>query len=498
MFNGGKRVEGSVPEKPAADLKPSRPLSWGQPRFFLLLVPVTAQLITIWITWDLWQVRENPPNLWLVDLNGFQMSFTWTLMASVLMVVWFPRFGIWFQLGILLLSVGLDQFRLVPQVFFLWLLMTSIVFDWATILTRWYLASFWIWTGLHKLLSPDWMGYRSFELVAASNTGLDPGEYYLVFAWAIALSELLLGLLACFRPRWAAYGCVALHLGIALFLSPLFFDGNFSVIPWNLAMAIVGYWILMRAAERPAITRGEYLGFLVFMAIPIGFYLGWVDRTLSHVLYSGNIPHGYVTRLNEPHELIRGWGKTEVPFPNERRILRQYFSLTGQPGEKLHIRDPRPFLADQFWLMTDSGLVELNETEFLAASRQVPFGIPLDDPRALFGLSEAGAKMRKKDADSMVFAVVFPPGKLDSSLLDLLVGLKNVQQVQLSGTSVTDDDLKKLRVLPRLTGVGLDNTAVTDAGIEHLAGMKTLQIINRQGTAITDEAVSRVVKNPAD
>jgi hypothetical protein len=148
--------------------------------------------------------------------------------------------------------------------------------------------------------------------------------------------------------------------------------------------------------------------------------------------------------------------------------------------------------------MTDSGLVELNETEFLAASRQVPFGIPLDDPRALFGLSEAGAKMRKKDADSMVFAVVFPPGKLDSSLLDLLVGLKNVQQVQLSGTSVTDDDLQKLRVLPRLTGVGLDNTAVTDAGIEHLAGIATLQIINRQGTAITDEAVSRVVKNPAD
>ncbi|MCH2182758.1 MAG: hypothetical protein MK108_12200 [Mariniblastus sp.] len=498
MSNDGKTIDGVVPAKRNGDRPSPDLLSWGQPRFYLLLVPVVAQLVTIWITWSLWQVRVSPPNLPLLELGGFQMSFTWTLMAATGMVLWFPRVGIWFQLVVLLLAVGLDQFRFVPQVFFLWLLMAAVVFEPVARLTRWYLASFWIWTGLHKLLSADWLGYRSFDLLTASNVGLEPGDFYLVFAWAIGLSEVLLGLLACFRPRWAACGCAALHLGIALFLSPLFIDSNSSVVPWNLATAIVGYWVLSQAARAPSVSRAELAAFILFMLIPCGFYFGWANRTVAHVLYSENIPHGYITHHQEPNELVRGWQGTAVPFPNERNVLRQYFSLTAKPGEKLHIRDPRPWLLDQFWLRTKTGLVELGEQDFLEASPQSPAGILLDDPRSLFELSQAGVKMRKKNADSMVFAVVFPPGNFDSSLLDQLVGLKNVEQVQLSGTSVTDEDLRKLAAFPKLTGVGLDHTAVTDTGIGYLAGLKNLRLIQYEGTAITEEAVDRLTEPAED
>ena len=494
MSNDGKTVDDDVPANGPVDRPAVSPLSWGQPRFFLLLVPVIAQLVTIWITWDLWQVRESPPLLPLLNLGGFQMSFTWTLTAAIAMVVWFPRVGVWFQLGVLLLAVGLDQFRFVPQVFFLWLLMAAVVFDWLAVLSRWYLASFWIWTGLHKLLSPDWLGYRSYELLSASETGLDPAGFYLVFGWAIGLAELSLGLVACFRPRWAAYGCIALHSGIALFLLTLFQNGNDSVIPWNLAMSVVGYWILIQAAKRANITPGEYLALILFLLIPFGFYTGWVGRTPAHVLYSENMPHGYVTHRQTPHELVRGWGALGVPFPNERGTLKQYFSLTAKVGEKLHIRDPRPWLSDQFWLRTEEGIVELSQREFLEAGPQTPAGVMLDDPRSLFALSQAGVQMRKKDANSMVFAVVFPPETFDPSLLALLAGLKNIEQIQLSDTAVSDDDLHHLKGLTKLNGLGLNGTAVTDAGLSQLEGMPELKILQYRGTRMTPEAVERLTR----
>ena len=509
MVNGGKRAAGMAPDRGLAESSLSRTLSWSQPRFALLLVLVLAQVITVLLTWDLWQVRQVPPNLPVADIFDFQISFAWVLVASSLLLVWFPRFGVWFQLVILLMAVSLDQFRFVPQVFFIWLLMVTVVFDSIVLLVRWYLAAFWIWTGLHKLLSADWLGYRSYELLAASNIGLDPADYYLAFGLIVGLVEVVLGLLVCFRPRLAACGCVVLHLGIALFLLLIVQGRNESVIPWNVSLAIVGYWILVRAASVKAVSRLEIGCFALFMIIPVGFYFGWVNRTMAHVLYSENIPRGYVSRQTEPHELIRGWGSLGVPFPNERRILRQYFAATSKPGEKLHIREPRPFLSDQFWLMTEAGPVEVSQEDFLAGpvpklttglakgDFDVVRGVPLNDPRAMFALSEAGVQMRKKDQSSMVFAIVFPPDAFDRSLLDLLVGVQSIEQIQLSGTSIVDDDLKKLKVLSRLTGIGLDDTAVTDAGLEHLVGLNYLEVIQHQGTQITDEGVAKLIRMPS-
>ena len=148
--------------------------------------------------------------------------------------------------------------------------------------------------------------------------------------------------------------------------------------------------------------------------------------------------------------------------------------------------------------MTGNGPVGLNETEFSLGSEGVSEGMPLDDNRALFALSEVGAEMRKKDAESMVFAIVFPPEKFKSEHLDWLSGLQNLEQVQLAGTAVTNEDIKKLGVLPKLLGVGLDNTNVTNAGIEHLKGIKTLRLINFRDTSITQDAVDRVIRAATD
>ena len=498
MLESWKKSFGGMSKIARDDGSQAHRLAWGQPRFFLLLVPVVAQCVTIWISWRLWEVRVSPPNLPLFAEWGFPMSFTWTLMASLALIVWFPRVGIWFHLLVLMVAAGLDQFRIVPQVFLTWMLMAAVVYDWATVIGRWYLVSVWFWAGLHKLLSSDWLGYQSFELLSGCNTFFNASDYYLFFAWGVGLSELLLGLLAWFRPCWAAFGCLGLHLGIALFLTLFYLGGNDSVIPWNFAMAIVGFWILKQAAKQSTMTRCERVCLLIFLILPCGFYFGLVGRTLSHVLYSGNIPQGYITRLQQPNERILGWGNLQVPFPNERRIIKQYFSTTASPGEKLHIRDPRPWLADQYWLMTEAGPAVLNKSQFLQGAEGVAVGMPLDDSRALFALSEAGAVMRKKDAGSMVFAIIFPPEDFKSEHLNWLSGLPNLEQVQLSGTGVTDDDMEKLGALPKLMGVGLDNTSVTDAGIEHLESVPELKIINYQGTTITDEAVDRMIQSEAD
>ena len=225
-------------------------LAWGQPRFFLLLLGLVAQAVTIWITWPLWEVRSAPPNLPLFNVGDFPMSFTLTLMASLVLIVWFPRVGIWFHLMVLLSAALLDQFRMVPQVLITWLLMAAVIYDWATMIGRWYLVSVWFWAGLHKLLSPDWLGFQSFELLSEFATFLDAGDYYLLFAWGVGLCEMLLGLAAWLRPRWAAYGCLSVHLGITLFLGLFFLGGNDSVIPWNIAMAVIGFWILRQSANQ--------------------------------------------------------------------------------------------------------------------------------------------------------------------------------------------------------------------------------------------------------
>ena len=471
--------------------------------FVLLLIAVVAQAVGIMITWPLWNVRlVGLPHL-PVFSNLPQVSFGWLLLISLAPILFRPRFGVWLHFVVLLVATLFDQMRAQPQFLATWVLMIAVTYESGASLTRWFLASLWIWAGVHKFISPDWMSHRSANMTSA--LGLDVESFSLIIAITVALSEMLVGLLAWFKPRWAAFGCVALHVGIVIYLSPLFRDWNYSVFPWNLATAVIGFWILWNAEPRAWFGRAEplqgrrwwleRLAFAAMMIVPAGFFIGWTDHGYAHVLYSDSIPRGLISKQDGSVSEIRAWGELAIPFPNERRTLPQHFGSVAETGEKLHIRDPRVLLDDLYFQMTTDGPVEISRQAFFAADGSVA-GVELDSVRAKFFLRRIDATFRKREEGSMIWTVQFSPEKFDANFLKYLSGVSNVEEIELANTDFTDADLKSLPALPKLVGLGLSRTKITDKGIEQLMRDRDqkfprLEFILADETNVSDELLQR-------
>ncbi len=65
-------------------------------------------------------------------------------------------------------------------------------------------------------------------------------------------------------------------------------------------------------------------------------------------------------------------------------------------------------------------------------------------------------------------------------------------RVSLSGTNVTDADLKELSGLKDLQTLDLGRTQVTDAGLKELSGLKNLQTLDLSGTQVTDAGLKEL------
>lgn len=469
-------------------------------QYGLLWFAALCQISTVWMTWPLWQVRDSVPHLPLIDLPQF--SFGWPMLLSVIAVLAFPTRGLAIHWAVLVAAAVLDQFRMHPQFFFIALLMTACTVPRITVLTRWLIASTWLWAGLHKLFSPDWMGFASHWIV--QRTALDADTWYMPFAIGVAVTELLIGVLACIRPRWAAVLCVPMHVGIVLTL--LVIDWNESAIPWNLSMAAVGGWLMSHANDVSLLTRAQRVVAVACLVYPAGFYFGCVDHGFAGVLYSDWLPNAQITTRRGILP-INGWGELAVPFPSERRLYRQYFERVAEPGDKLHVSDPRRMLDDQFFVLdSDRRAHPIDIDMFLLPQSHLPgqkgnasqtvAGIGLEERRALFELARAGVRMVKARQDEPIFAVKFSPDSFDPRSLQFLEGLPNLLQVQLAGTSVTDHDLKILTRNRLITGIGLSNTSITDEGILALKDLPFISYIEHDGTAITTEALEAVLKSP--
>jgi len=89
--------------------------------------------------------------------------------------------------------------------------------------------------------------------------------------------------------------------------------------------------------------------------------------------------------------------------------------------------------------------------------------------------------MKRRTEESMIFAVEFTPEYFSADLLDLVRELPNVEEIQLQGCDVSDDDLKKLATLNRLEGIGLNETSITHQGLQHLSEIKGLKFIQYNG-----------------
>lgn len=447
----------------------------GLTRFSLLCVATTAQLLTIILTWPLWQVRDNHlPNLPLIESLSF--NYGTIVLASTILVLLIPRQGIWINLGVFAVASVSDQMRLQPQFLANWVLMFATVSPNGTRVGRLLLISIWFWAGLHKFISPDWFTQTSWVLT--SEAGFSPADYHYMFAVAVTISEVGLGILAFSKPRWAAIACPFLHVGIVIFLSPLFRGLNYSVIPWNLSTAVVGCWILWVESSRAKWSPWEYCLLAVLMTAPAGYYLGIVDHGYAHVLYSDNLPRGHITQSDGEHYEIVGWEELAVPFPNERRLLKQYFEAVSRPGDKIHIYDPRPFLDDQFFVMTDSNSKKIDKQQFFSQTDHVASGVGIDSMRSLFWLRKAEARMLVRNNHDMVYAVEFNASNYSAELLSLATELPNLEQIQLKGTSVSDKDLTLLYGLQRLEGIGVEDTNVSlEAVVDLVRSVPAIKIV---------------------
>ncbi len=474
----------------------------------LLVVAVLAQVTTVIITWPLWQTRTNPPHLPV--LNFPQIPFGVLILCSLAFVLIRPRFGFAIHCLVMVVASLFDQFRLQPQILAIAFLMLATLGDVGLRVSRWFLTTLWIWAGVHKLLSPHWFTFASHWLVnsVVSDSAFAENSYWIV-AWGIAVAEITVGIAAILWTRAAAFLCFAMHISIFVLL--ILIHWNFSVLPWNLSTAIVGFWIMQNSASLRtcdgAATRAgnfsikliESASAAIFFVAPVGFYWGYVDHGYASVLYSEGTPRGLITRQNGL-EYIQGWEPINVPFPCERRTLLQFFSIVARDGEKLHILDPRPALADQFFVFRHGKSIEIEEAEFFYQVADEVCGVSYDERVSVFWLSRWGEFKfrwyRNQPSDSpdnaIRYAYTVNPKHYSSELVRLLKNLKNLEQLQMADCPVQDADLIEIGKLKNLTGIGLNNTAVTDAGIMHLSGLAKLEILEAENTQVSPQAVIRL------
>jgi len=83
----------------------------------------------------------------------------------------------------------------------------------------------------------------------------------------------------------------------------------------------------------------------------------------------------------------------------------------------------------------------------------------------------------------------------DKEIAEILHLAPNVVEVDLARTKLTDDGLKAIGKLGRLTHLNLNRTAITDDGLAHLADLRSLRWLNLYGTAVTDASLVILAKH---
>ena len=472
----------------------------GKLPYLLFVVALICLALTLVTTWPLWQDRVDPPNVPLFDgLSG--LSFGWLIMVAIGGSLFFPRKGTIAIICLLAVAMAFDLIRCQPQMFAFPFLLAACLWSTGRSLCRWYLIAMWLWAGLHKLLSADWMGPSSWYLL--KQMGFDNAfDLYLVFAIGVAVSEIVLALLALFFPRVAAIGCVALHAGIVVML--LSIDWNFSVLYWNVANAAIGCWLLWTWGSESGslVERIRLTGYPVWqkgvvallIISPAGIYNGWVPHFLAHVLYSDNLPKPMMASSTGSTE-FKLWDALHAPIPRPIPVLTSYFERVGKPGDKLHILDPRPGMPDRYLQLGDTRIARSISREKFWSADGIR-GIAKDNPISIFHLQKSEVKLVARKKNGPLFAIEFTPENYSPETFARIEGLLNLEQIQISGCDVGDEDLQSVAVLPLLTGIDLSaNPRLSDACLENLKGLKNLRFIGIEGTGISQAAVDRILES---
>ena len=249
---------------------------------------VLLQAASIIIMWPLWQARDQPPMLPLIE--GIpQIDLGVLLLASLVLVLFRPAIGALAHLAILLLAIVLDQTRLQPEFWSLAILLVGTTqLSFAKSITRAHLAFLWLWAGLNKALSLGFMSQVAPFLQDALPVAI-PGVGPRAFGWLIIATEISIGVLV-LVPRLRLVG-IALAVGIHTLglLSLMSIGWNPSVWPWNVALALGAIAFFLPSPKEPARRARLALPiYAAFALLPIAFYGGYLDAYLASNLYTSN------------------------------------------------------------------------------------------------------------------------------------------------------------------------------------------------------------------
>ena len=306
------------------------------------------------LTWPLWQARvylplsesPQPPLLPLVSLPQLDMG-PW-LLASLIVVLIVPRWGILLHAVLLALAILMDQTRLQPEFISLLLLMVgSLDSPSAKLLARSHLLALWFYAGLHKLLSPGYFSDVVPYMLGGVSEKLSPRGMNILGALA-ALGEMSLAVLAIVPRTRRACAVMAgvFHTSILLWLS-LRLHWNSAVWPWNAALAVAGPTLIwpwkasLRAAWQDCRPVAKSAAAFVLIS-PVGYYFGLIGAPLAHCLYTSNAPTAEVIPLGGESVTISDLLPTlNVFLPPMHHTFEAYFAAVGHPGDQLIIDDPR-------------------------------------------------------------------------------------------------------------------------------------------------------------
>lgn len=373
--------------------KPEDDLDAPPDRLWLRWFLIGCYLATMYYTWPVWQVRgaeQAIPNLPLGDwtwLDFVQVRMGEVMILALLAIFAHPIGGLFAHTAVLLVAVILDQARLQPTFFSLTILLWSTL-PWhgARLLGRTHLIALWFFAGMHKLLSPGYLEVGGPQMMEKTFPGLTP-EQLQPMAILAATYELLLGILAAipYARRAVPFMAAAFHLGVVESLVRQ--QWNSAVWPWNIALAGVGFGLLLWDDDPPWAACGKCewpwsVGAGFILLSPALFYLGSFDAYLCHCLYSSNIPTANVEVAQPalaPSAEGDPWRSStqffnvtslsfkaiNVPLPPEHRLYIQFFRRRARPGDMLLIEDSRRWAAwwgyaERYFLCRpDGSIVEL-------------------------------------------------------------------------------------------------------------------------------------------
>lgn len=187
-----------------------------------------------------------------------------------------------------------------------------------------------------------------------------------------------------------------------------------------------------------------------------------------------------------------------LPLDDEQRM---------PPKEKPQL-EPDEIALLTWWVQTgaspDGRVGDLSPTREISRILQNRFGadpdadaIPMREWEEIADLvqelnAETGANLRRIALDNAALEIEFLPAGVvfgDAEVERLIPIQANLQRLNLSRSSITDEGLKHLGGMMNLRRIDLSTTTISDDGLAHLSGLNRLSYINLYATSITDEGL---------